>query len=736
MKTKYLSSAEREKGIRHYLRFSMCNGMGFSLMGATTIYLMALYFGASNTQIGYLSSVLHVSGLILLFLPRMLAGKNIITVQSSAWFLRGLVCVLYVFVLFFQGQAAVYIILTVYTLHCLARTVGIAMTPPVQRMLSTIATRGELVVRSSTRNQLTRLFALFLSFLVLSIQQLSELIGLFILEFLGILMNTAAAFQVKQVPCREVVEYKQGRNMFVILAESLKHRERTLTMVIKWLFLSETIIFAFIIPFLRKIMGFPSNIVFVYTIITAVATISAGYFLKPVVDRIGSKPLLMMASFLLAVLAIIWGIVPSSIPRPVIFILGFATGFFLHMSMLLVSRLILRSLPSKDSIGYTSMINFFSAILSLGVGLSAGMVADLGERLLMPVLNPFGLTFLLATVLALTTGVLCAFLKDSGSLSVKETANILFSTRNLKAFLDIYQFNVTEDPVKKKSILLAIQQSDTSVATEEIQRIIRHPLSPEKGEVLKSLFENPRPALVDDLIQEALDQNSYHRHSAAFALGAYPDKRVEKTLITLLDDPSSRIRSTAAKSLARIGNVTYLEKIHTLANDPSTDLWAAMNYFIAISTMDQEGTYLKHLFGETVDNVSSMDIPCHQNVNECLRPSFEQTMFSLAAKMLEGTPVLADLYQEENLARNAGMSILVEDAKQLEPFLKHSNTLCEQYSQGKYQEIWEWCRELLAQQQLHGPYAYLRQSITTYDIRAMNREKTLAAVYFTYQILK
>ncbi len=75
---------------------------------------------------------------------------------------------------------------------------------------------------------------------------------------------------------------------------------------------------------------------------------------------------------------------------------------------------------------------------------------------------------------------------------------------------------------------------------------------------------------------------------------------METTLIRLLDDPSQRIRSTAAKSLARVGNTSYLERIQALAGEPSTNLWAAMNYFIAISIMDQKGRYLEHLFGKTI----------------------------------------------------------------------------------------------------------------------------------------
>jgi hypothetical protein len=156
-------------------------------------------------------------------------------------------------------------------------------------------------------------------------------------------------------------------------------------------------------------------------------------------------------------------------------------------------------------------------------------------------------------------------------------------------------------------------------------------------------------------------------------------------------------------------------------------MWAAMNYLIAISIMDQEGAYLRHLFGKIVDGSS---------LQNDKGPSFEQTMFSLAAKMLEATPVLADLYQEENLSGNAGLKILLEDAKQLAPFLQHSTTLCKHFVGENYQEIWDWCRELLVQQKLEKHDAYIRESVLAYDARAANKENTLAVIYFTYQILK
>ncbi len=85
---------------------------------------------------------------------------------------------------------------------------------------------------------------------------------------------------------------------------------------------------------------------------------------------------------------------------------------------------------------------------------------------------------------------------------MKETANILFLNRNLRAFLDVYQFNMTEDPIKRKATLLSIGKSDTIVATDEIRRILKTPLSSEKDDILKSLFAYPKPALLPDILKK------------------------------------------------------------------------------------------------------------------------------------------------------------------------------------------------------------------------------------------
>ncbi len=721
MKTKYLSKEERDKGIQHYLKWSTFNGFGFSFLGDTPVHLMAIHFGANNTQLGYISSILHVSGLILVFLPRLLSGMNLIKVQSYAWLMRGLVCCLYGVLLFFEGQTAVTIILIVYTLFCLIRAIGVAMASPVQQMLTTSSTIGEIVVRMSNRFQITRLFSQFISFVVLSVKQLTGVSGYLALMMLGIITNTIAALHLRKVPCREVVEYRQRRNIFAIFARIMRDKERAITLFVKWHTLSISILFAFTIPFLRKIAHFPPNVIFLYTILTTLSAILAGYILKPFADRIGSRPIITVFSFLLIIIATTWGYISPMMPWLVFFLLGFATTFLHATVSLLASRLELRSIPEKDKISYVSMINFFSAIVSLGIGLFGGILADFGEQVSFPNLNPFGLTFFTAAILAMQNGVLCFFLKDPGSLSVKETAAILLSTRNLRTFLDIYQLSMTEDRAERTSILMSLGKSETSIATDEIQHIMKSPLSAEKEEVLKSLFAYPKPALLKNILQEASEKHSYHRVTAIFALGAYPGEEVEKLLLDCLDDPSPIIQSTAAKSLARIGNTTALSRIKALAADPSLGILERMNYLIAISLMDKEGKYLAALFR----------IADHGNGS-----AFEQTIFSLAAKMLDFDPALSDLYQEENTNPRMGLQQLLEEAKQLQPFFEHATTISDYYAHEKYQELWEWSQKLLIKYDINGRLSYLKQAIIDYELDTVDKTNTFAALYFTYQILQ
>ncbi len=721
MKSQYLSQKEKALGLSEYMKHITYNGLGINFLASTTVYLMAIHCGASNLQLGYISSVIHLSGVILIFLPGLIHGMNLVKVHYYAWIFRGLICIFYGLLFFTSGQNAVMLILAVYTGFCLIRTVGIPVGQPIQQALTNQDNLGEFVTRLLNRAHSMTLVSNTISFIILSTRVFQTLTGLLFIQLLGIAANTMAARHINRVPCRESVIYQSGRNIFSLLKENLMRRETGTVLTIHWMGLSSVILLTFLIPFLKKVIAMPDNMLFLYSFVASLAAVFSGYLIKPFVDRIGSKPIMILSSSFLAILSLVWAFVPVDTHWGAIFLLSFLTLFSQAMIIILTARLVLKMIPEKDKITYTSMVHFFSAIIALLLGLFGGYLIDLGEVTSHPYLHDYSLVFMTQGVFALGIIVSCYFLEDRGSLSVRETTQILLSTRDLKAYLDIYQFNLTTNPVKKKTILLAIGLSDTNVATEEIRRILRNPLSAEKGELLKSLYARPRPVLLDEIIQEASDVHSYHRARAIFALGAYPNTRVEQTLITFLDDPSPDIRSTAAKSLARVGNVSELEKVIELFKSPANKIWEGMNFFVAISIMDKSGQYLSDLFETAASNQGD---------------SRTQTILSLSSRLLGMSPPLSEIYQLENDHPSKGVKRLLEEAKQIEIFNKVRKSLKEHFENQNFIEILEWCRSILVEHTFDGHRKYLKNSILSQPEETLNLSTALATAYFTYQILK
>ena len=135
-RTKYLSRSERRIGGKRFLRFSAFNGLGVTFLGDAPITLLAIHFGAGNLELGLISAMIYASGVILLFIPRIFRGKNVVSVGFWAWIVRGSIGIPYAALLFLQGRSAVALIMILYALFCLSRTAGVAMVTTVQKRLN------------------------------------------------------------------------------------------------------------------------------------------------------------------------------------------------------------------------------------------------------------------------------------------------------------------------------------------------------------------------------------------------------------------------------------------------------------------------------------------------------------------------------------------------------------------------------------------------------------------------
>lgn len=737
MLTKFLSEDERKKGQKYLYNFQAFNGLGFNFMGETPVYLMAIHFGASNVELGYISSVLFLTGFILVGLPRLLAGKNLVKVQTAAWFVRGLVVLLYFALLFLSGKPAVSLILIVYTLFCSARMVGIAVWNLLIKMVTTSQNRGNFIAQTNILNQSASVISKLTSFVVTSFQMFSGIIGILFLQIIGVLFNTAAVLQLRRVPCRETIEYERGRNIFVILKESLKRKDRRYPLILKWVTIAVIVLNGLTIVFIRKEVGFNSNMVFLYSTVMALAIILSGLFARTFSDRMGSRPFIIGMSILLSVSYVVWILLPVSgskeIPVYLCFILGFFTNFFLWSVNVFISRVLVNTMPENESFSYNAMTNFVMAFFSLISGIVGGLLIDAGQKAESTMFNTYSYLFSFAMILSLLLFVLSLRLIDKGSMSGPETAAILFSFEGLRAYMNIGKLNAIEDPVRKRTVLLSISLNQTTVATEEIRHLIASPLSSGKGEVIKSLFSHPRPALLPELLTEAGDSGSYHQLKAVFALGAYPGKETEQLLLRLLDSNNIAIQSNAAKSLSRIGHKDSLDKIRFYA-DKAEHAWDKMNFLIALKNMDPSGLVFRNIFKDSCKFRSGM---------------FRQSYYSLAASILELKPQLSDIYSSKNMKSGEGIKDFLEQTRDLDFFYRSHKELKGWFKTGNWIEIRQFCLESLRSSKtdlsvLSEPVRNLREAVlaeSEFKSPDVNEDSSLfyddalACVYFTYQIL-
>jgi len=739
MQTRFLSVEEREAGKKRVYNFQGLNGMAYNFMGDTPVYLMAIYFGASNIELGYISSVLFLTGFILVGLPRLLAGKNMVKVQSTAWLIRGFIVLSYLALLFLEGKPAIILILIVYTLFCSARMVGVAVWNPLMKMVTTTQNRGNVLAQGNIINQSASVISKLISFILTSIQFFSGIIGILLLQIFGVIFNTAAALELKKVPCREEVEYHEGRNIFVILIEALKRRERRYPLIMKWVTVSVIVLNGLTIAFVRKEAGFSSNLVFLYSMVVSVSIILSGVFAKTFADRIGSRPLLIGVNIFLFLAYTVWFLLPVSkfsiLPFYIYFILGFFTNFFLLSGNLLVSRVLVNTMPENESFGYNAMTNFITAFFSLVIGIGAGLLIDFGQNPTNLLFNNYSYLFSFAMFLSLVLVIFSLVLIDKGSLSARETAAILFSFEGIRAYMDIGKLNSTADPVKKKTVLLSISQNEASIAIEEMHHIIASPLSSGKGEIIKSLFTNPRPALLPDLLLEASDSGSYHQLKAVFALGAYPGIESENLLLQLLDNPDISVKSNAAKSLSRIGHTESLNKIQ-LQSMNAVNAWDKINYLIALKNMDPKGLVFRNIFIQTGKFQNGL---------------FPQTYYSLAADLLELKPQLSVIFSSKNMKSGDGVKNFLEQTRDLESFYSKHRELKGWFKSANWSDIWKFCLDSLNSgtddsnlSVLSEPMLNLRKAVIDESVNMLSAsvedgssvyDDALAAVYFTYQIL-
>lgn len=732
-RTEVLSAGERELGFRNFMKHISWNGLGVFLLNHTIISLMAIHFGATNLELGYINSAFHVAGLASLFVPRIFEGIRINKLFGYGWLARGFVAVFYGVVLFTGGVVSRVIILIVFTVFCLSRAVGVSVLHAVQRdFMRNRDTSGSLV-RLNIRLGWSQLASQLLSVGLLSFAVLEGVFGLVLITYIGAAMNTVAAWYLLKIPARSVVEYTPDRNVLQTFLWSMKRREHAIPLLVHWLGVGLIVLFGFQVVFLRRVLGVPNNLAVLFVMFEAIAAIVANSALKPFADSVGDKPLLAITTLGLAVVALVWVFVPGTLPLPVYFGLGFVAFFFMRTLLTLKGSVMVKSIPERNRVPYTSSANVVLGLVALTIGLVGGALGDLAEAMPGVVVHEYSLTFLFTAAVAATVMVLSLRLPDERAMSLRETADIMLSMRNLRAFLDAHQLDFTADPARRETLLLSLERSATPVATSRLRQRLKGPSVSEKERVLRTLFRSPRTELLDDIIDEARDCASYTRREAIFCLGAYDDPKAERVLREIVADgvacldadggaPGVEEAAIAMKSLARIGRTDVLPRIQLLLRTADLNARAELDLSVAEAIIHPTGPQLGELFQRAFARGSER---------------FAVTKLSIALNRLDLDPRIETYLRAEAAKPGRGFEDLVEDAAEFEIVQAQKGQLLRWAHVENFDAMWTWIVDAIDGEYKADWAAALARSAVAADPQPqLRRLACLAGLYVLHRCLE
>ena len=735
-KTRYLSEAEKREGQKHLYLQEMYNGIGYSWLGDTIVYLMAIYFSASNIALGYISAAAYITGVVLPFVPRIFHGKNHIKVQSTVWAFRGFVCLLYLGLYFLSGKSAVVLLLVVYTLFNLFRMIGVALHDSTVRTVSSSSNRGRVVAGMNTAYQGASVVVRIITAVVLSIERFAGLVGLLALQVAGVVANFLSARQMAKIPSRTTIMHKKGRTVGVLFKEAMADPSMRRRLILRWLSLSVSVVFALTTPFLRVEVGLSNSMVVTYSVILSLAVMVASYISKQFSDRLGSRPLVIFSTLFSLFFFLIWSLISAQTKVAWIFVLGFFTNFFVSLIGILTFRLVTQVMPDDETVAFNSMVNFVIAIIAFVIGIFSGFLADLAPfaRTLLviggkAVGNGYTFVFLFAIILTALEVIFSIRLQEGGAYTSQAAAQVLFSRHGLRAVSMIEKLQRTTDPAKRRFLMLSLGENFNNLATSELRQILASPFSPDKREAVRTLADRPRKALLDDLIRVAQDDDSYVQLDAIAALGAYrKEERAKQVLLNLMQNGRwASVRSMASKSLARVSEGTeYLNLVNELSHS-ALHIDETIDFLVAKRIMDKSGSYLREFF---------------ISIEQGRSPTFRQTRYAVIDSMIKfDSPRLAQIYERMNLGNKDYLSSFLSESRDLSLIDLNYSKILSWFAKEDWEKVRELCVTILETSDLSfdelfdnlkcGLLKAKEMNIALFDIQDM-----LAMLYFSYSLGK
>lgn len=304
-----------------------------------------------------------------------------------------------------------------------------------------------------------------------------------------------------------------------------------------------------------------------------------------VADRYGGKPVLLTCAAFMAVIPVLYLLLPRGATETfrlalllyTLWGIAFA-GYGIGSSNLLFNNVV----PANRSSPYMAVWYAWSG-LTLGVGpLVAGTCLDrlpeFGGQLLLLPMDKYTPVFLISAGLMLAGAIAFQRIPVAGHLSARQLVRLMFHGNPFHAVGSLIGFTTARTIFSRRQLTEKLGDARSPLVLEELLEALADPDFPVRLEAALALSRLPPNARVTDTLLNVLQAGSPElRLAAVWGLGKQGDARAAAPLRQLLQSEFPLLRAHAGRALAALGDAAGTEALRTaLARETDLDVRAAL----------------------------------------------------------------------------------------------------------------------------------------------------------------
>lgn len=562
--TQQITNAEKIRRLPWNIALSATNNIFATLtFFGSAFVLMLNQLGFSNSQIGFLLSLLPFTGIVALFIAPHVARFGYKRTFVTFFGIRKVVTAFLLFIPavmeHFGAPAVMTLVTLVVAAFALCRSISETGLYPWSQEYIPNSVRGKHSAINDMVARVTGLIAIGFSGFVLGVT--TGLTSYMILFAVGLVFGAISVWSATHLPGGAPTTNAKPISHRDFL-EVLKDRNFLLFMIGLGLIIFGGAPLAFLPLFMQKQIGLNDSAVVLLQMGPVIGGFSATYLFGWASDRYGSKPVMLLGLYIKMLLPVAWLLIPRHSPlslavaMAIAFFWGIAEiGWAIGSGRLLFVRVVPYEKRAEYMAVFYALVGIMGGISQIVSGRLLDAFAGISGQFLIFQLDQFTPLFIAVLVLTGLGVVLFHRVQADSSVSVGEFAGMFVHGNPLQAFESLIHYYRARDERATVVSTERMGKTNSPLTVDELLEALQDPRFNVRFEAIISIARmESDPRLVDALCGIIDGTELSLSNVAAWALGRIGDERALPTLRNGLNSPYRSIIAHCARALGTLND--------------------------------------------------------------------------------------------------------------------------------------------------------------------------------------